>query len=75
MVSGADGPGPIEIPNVYAKQELLIRKDNVCTVEDSDVRPHLKAIPIPQVRAEEVMLLIGQDCSDAISSLQVFLKK
>jgi hypothetical protein len=56
---------------VYSKQNLPISPANIATLEDIKTWPHLKGLRIPEVGAEEVTILIGQDCPDAIMPRQM----
>ena len=48
--------------SIYSRESLPIDPDNLVM----DRWNHLKGLPITHAHAEEVMLLIGQDCPDAL---------
>ena len=68
-VAGIDGQGELTLRSVHTRDKLPMMMDSSRTTADADLWPHLRGFSIPQARAEQVMLLIGQDNAEAHASL------
>ena len=68
-VTSLDGAGSVHLPQVYSKPDLHLNTDNLVTEEEVNLWPHLKDLPFHHASIEEVTLLIGQDCPDALVPL------
>ena len=69
QVSGICGKESLLLSNVHARTVLPELMGHVGTKVDADRWPHLHGLPIPQARADQVGLIIGQDNSDALAPL------
>ena len=56
----------IKLPPVYARSDLPINPTNLATIDDISAWPHLAGVHLPMLELSEVMLLIGQDCTEAL---------
>ena len=65
-VHEAGGKNVVELPSVFTRPMLPIDLDNMAKSEDVRRWKHLKDIELPRVDAKKVMLLIGQDCPEAL---------
>ena len=68
-VTSLDGSDSVHLSQVYSKPELHLNTDNLVTEEEVSMWPHLKDLPLHHASIEEVTLLIGQDCPDALVPL------
>ncbi|XP_028312818.1 uncharacterized protein LOC114469473 isoform X2 [Gouania willdenowi] len=60
----------IELPEVYAQDNIPVTKDNIPHQEDIISWPHLKEVKLPTIEAE-IGLLIGANVPKAMEPLQV----
>ena len=65
-VSDLEGTCLLDLPNVYARPDLHLSKDNLVTEEEVKHWAHLRGLPLHHAEAQEVTLLIGQDVPDAL---------
>ena len=70
-VSSFDGSGEVAIPHVYARPKLRLSSSNLITETEVQRWPHLRDLPLHHAEIEEVTLLIGQDCPEALMPLTV----
>jgi len=70
-VSDTYGSESIELPTVYTRSSLPIRKGNVATMADLSRWPHLRGINLPTATAAEVTLLIGQDSPESLTPMTI----
>ena len=70
-VSDIDGEGKIDIHHVYSRELLPIRPQHLGTMSDINEWPHLQGIDLPRASANEVTMLIGLDCPDAVMPLDI----
>ncbi len=70
-VISKDGGDALKLQSVYSRKNLAISTDNVATSEEVEAWPHLRGLPVLGATTEDVCLLIGQDCPEAIIPLQV----
>ena len=68
-VSSPDGSEELTIPQVFARPHLRLSSSNLVTEADVQRWPHLKDLPLHHAEMDEVMLLIGQDCPEALIPL------
>ena len=68
-VSNPDGSEELTIPQVFARPHLRLSSSNLVTEADVQRWPHLKDLPLHHAEMDEVMLLIGQDCPEALIPL------
>ena len=54
------------LPEVFTKDSLPINLSNRARLQDIRSWPHLKDIVLPEVSVDDVGLLIGQDCPEAL---------
>ena len=70
-VSSFDGSGEVALPHVYARPKLRLSSSNLITETEVQRWPHLRDLPLHHAEIEEVTLLIGQDCPEALMPLTV----
>ena len=70
-VSSFDGSGEVAIPHVYARPNLRLSSSNLITETEVQRWPHLRDLPLHHAEIEDVTLLIGQDCPEALMPLTV----
>ena len=68
-VSNLDGSEELTIPQVFARPHLGLSSSNLVTEADVQKWPHLKDLPLHHAEMDEVTLLIGQDCPEALIPL------
>ena len=61
-IQGTDRGRTIHLPRVFSRQSLNLKTNSMVTKGEVNQWPHLRDLPIPQARASDVRLLIGQDC-------------
>ena len=66
MVKSRDETSQIKLPRIYVRRQLHLNATLETTEEEARQWPHLKDLPVHYGRSEEVSLLIGQDCPDAL---------
>ena len=70
-VSSFDGSGELAIPHVFARPNLRLSSSNLITEAEVQRWPHLRDLPLHHAEIDEVTLLIGQDCPEALMPLTV----
>ena len=68
-VSNLDGSDELTIPQVFARPNLRLSSSNLVTEEEVQKWPHLKDLPLHHAEIDDVTLLIGQDCPEALIPL------
>ena len=68
-VADPEGRETIELPRVYSRTDLHLSPDNLVSQEEVEQWPHLRDLPLHYATVEEVTLLIGQDCPEALIPL------
>ena len=66
QVSSHDGEQCISIPQVFSRPKLNLSSDNLVTELEVQRWPHLRDLPLHHAEIEDVTLLIGQDCPEAL---------
>ena len=61
--------GMIELPQVYSRSDLHLSPNNLVSQGEVEQWPHLRDLPLHHAAIEEVTLLIGQDCPEALIPL------
>ncbi|KAJ8043661.1 hypothetical protein HOLleu_10857 [Holothuria leucospilota] len=56
---------------VYTRDELNIDGSNIPTQADEDIWPNLAGLTIPEVNIDDISILIGQDCPEALMPLDI----
>ena len=59
----------VELPRVYSRTDLHLSPDNLVSQGEVEQWPHLRDLPLHHPTVEEVTLLIGQDCPEALIPL------
>ena len=70
-VSDMSSESVLELPEVYARPHLPININNMGRSEDLNGWEHLRDVEIPQVDADKVTLLIGQDVPKALMPIDL----
>ena len=70
-VSDVKEENVLELPVVYSRPSLPVNLDNLCEPEDLSKWSHLQDIDLPQIEANKVTLLIGQDNSEALAPTEL----
>ena len=70
-VSDITGSNHVKLPAVYARRSLPINPENLATPGDLSGWPHLAGVKLPLAESKEVKLLIGQDCPEALTPLDI----
>ena len=68
-ISNLDGSDEITIPQVFARPNLHLSSSNLVTEAEVRKWPHLKDLPLHHAEIDDVALLIGQDCPEALMPL------
>ena len=68
-ISNLDGSDEITIPQVFARPNLRLSSSNLVTEAEVWKWPHLKDLPLHHAEIDDVALLIGQDCPEALMPL------
>ena len=68
-VTDLEGGGMIELPQVYSRSDLHLSSDNLITRGEVERWPHLRDLPLRHAAIEDITLLIGQDCPEALIPL------
>ena len=68
-VSNLDGSDELTIPQVFARPNLRLSSSNLVTEAEVQKWPHLKDLPLHHAEIDDVTLLIGQDCPEALIPL------
>ena len=68
-ISNLDGSDEITIPQVFARPNLRLSSSNLVTEAEVRKWPHLKDLPLHHAEIDDVVLLIGQDCPEALMPL------
>ena len=68
-ISNLDGSDEITIPQVFARPNLRLSSSNLVTEAEVRKWPHLKDLPLHHAEIDDVALLIGQDCPEALMPL------
>ena len=68
-ISNLDGSDEITIPQVFARPNLRLSSSNLVTEAEVRKWPHLKDLPLHHAEIDDVALLIGQDCREALMPL------
>ena len=67
--SNLDGSDELTIPQVFARPNLHLSSSNLVTEAEVQKWPHLKDLPLHHAEIDDVTLLIGQDCPEALMPL------
>jgi hypothetical protein len=65
-VSSLDGEVSLDLPDVRSRPDLHLSPENIVTEDEVERWPHLRGLPLHPAHPREVMLLIGQDCPEAL---------
>ena len=68
-ISNLDGSDELTIPQVFARPNLRLSSSNLVTEAEVQKWPHLKDLPLHHAEIDDVALLIGQDCPEALMPL------
>ena len=68
-VTDPSGDGRVELPRVYSRADLHLSSNNLVSQGEVEQWPHLRDLPLHHADIEEVTLLIGQDCPEALIPL------
>ena len=68
-ISNLDGSDELTIPQVFARPNFHLSSSNLVTEAEVQKWPHLKDLPLHHAEIDDVALLIGQDCSEALMPL------
>ena len=68
-VTDPAGDGRVELPQVYSWTDLHLSPSNLVSQGEVEQWPHLRDLPLHHAEIEEVTLLIGQDCPEALIPL------
>ena len=68
-ISNLDGSDELTIPQVFARPNLHLSSSNLVTEAEVQKWPHLKDFPLHHAEIDDVTLLIGQDCPEALMPL------
>ena len=68
-ISNLDGSDELTIPQVFARPNLRLSSSNLVTEAEVQKWPHLKDLPLHHAEIDDVVLLIGQDCPEALMPL------
>ena len=68
-VSSLYGNEELAIPPVLARPNLHLSSSNLVAEAEVQKRPHLKDLPLYHAEMDDVTLLIGQDCPEALMPL------
>ena len=68
-ISNLNGSDEITIPQVFARPILRLSSSNLVTEAEVRKWPHLKDLPLHHAEIDDVALLIGQDCLEALMPL------
>ena len=68
-ISNLDGSDELTIPQVFARPSLRLSSSNLVTEAEVQKWPHLKDLPLHHAEIDDVTLLIGQDCPEALIPL------
>ena len=63
----------IVLPQVFAQPNLHLSSSNLVTEAEVRKWPHLKDLPPHHAEIDDVALLIGQDCPEALMPLTTIL--
>jgi len=69
IVTSLDGGDEVCLPRVFSRRDLHLNQGSLVTEEEVAQWPHLREVPFCHARIEEVTLLIGQDCPEALTPL------
>ncbi|XP_072178274.1 uncharacterized protein [Diadema setosum] len=61
----------LNLPHVYAKEQINVSRSHIVDVSDTERFPHLADVDVPKASPRDVMLLIGQDVPEALVPLDV----
>ncbi|XP_072171694.1 uncharacterized protein [Diadema setosum] len=61
----------LNLPHVYAKEQINVSHSHIADVSDTERFPHLADVDVPKASPRDVMLLIGQDVPEALVPLDV----
>ena len=68
-VTDPTGDGRVELPQVYSQTDLHLSPSNLVSQGEVEQWPHLRDLPLHHAEIEEVTLLMGQDCPEALIPL------
>ena len=68
-ISNLDGSDELTVPQVFARPNLHLSSSNLVTEAEVQKWPHLKNLPLHHAEINDVTLLIGQDCPEALMPL------
>ena len=68
-ISNLNGSDELTIPQVFARPNLHLSSSNLVTEAEVQKWPHLKDLPLHHAEIDDVTLLIGQDCPEALMPL------
>ena len=68
-ISNLDGSDELTIPQVFARPNLRLSSSNLVTEAEVQKWHHLKDLPLHHAEIDDVALLIGQDCPEALMPL------
>ena len=68
-ISNLNGSDELTIPQVFTRPNLHLNSSNLVTEAEVQKRPHLKDLPLHYAEIDDVTLLIGQDCPEALMPL------
>ena len=71
QISDINGTNVVRLPAVYARDNLTINPENMVSYEDIAHWPHLAGVDLPLVNSSEVGLIIGQDCPEALTPIDI----
>ena len=72
-VTGMCGQGELVLRGIHSRDSLPGLMRHAGMVADTEHWPHLSGLSIPQARADQVALLIGQDNAEALAPLSTIL--
>ena len=65
-ISNLDGSDELTIPQVFARPNLHLSSKNLVTEAEVQKWPDLKDLPLHYAEIDDITLLIGQDCPEAL---------
>ena len=68
-ISNLDGSDELTLPQVFARPNLHLSSSNLVTEAEVQKWPHLKDLPLHHAEVDDVTLLIGEDCPEALMPL------
>jgi hypothetical protein len=68
-VTSLDGEGEVCLPKVLSRRDLHLTRSSLVTKEEVAQWPHLRDLPLQHAPIDNVTLLVGQDCPEALAPL------